>query len=246
MDNTVTNPEKKGGRYTKKEQEERKLQVYRLHFEEETPAVEIAKLLGVNRNTINDDISYWYQRIGNQINVKGITAKIARQILLMHTQRDRMLEYLEDDESISGKIKIEKFIFDVDNKLSSIYSKMLDNHQEFPIKTKADCSKVSDGEITADTVKEFVMYLISSYNKSDSNIVYSENELITNFIMLTQCDVPYANRVIAKMLRYGLSHCIDPKHDQLAASFNTPGDTSTRYTIKKFALIRKIIINDDK
>jgi predicted DNA-binding protein YlxM (UPF0122 family) len=243
---TITTSNKKGGRYTKKQQEERKIQVYQLHFCEEKSAVEIAKLLNVNRNTINDDIAYWYRRIGNQTNVKDIPAKIASQILLLHTQRDRMLEYLEDDESMSGKIKIERFIFDIDNKLTSIYSKMLDNHREFPIKTKADYSKVSDREITADTVKEFVMYLISSHDKSDSNIVYSENELITNFIMLTQYDVPYANRVIEKMMRYGLSQCIDPKHDQFGASFYTPEDTSKRYTIKKFALMRKIICNDDK
>jgi len=51
-------PEKKGGPYSKKEQEERKIQVYHLHFEENKSAVEIAELLNVNRNTINDDIKY--------------------------------------------------------------------------------------------------------------------------------------------------------------------------------------------
>ena len=49
---------KKGGRYTKKEQEERRLQVYHLHFEENTPAIRIAEMLNVNRNTINDDLRF--------------------------------------------------------------------------------------------------------------------------------------------------------------------------------------------
>ena len=57
---------KKGGRYTKKEQEERRLQVYHLHFEQEKPAVKIAELLNVNRNTINDDIRYWHQQLASE------------------------------------------------------------------------------------------------------------------------------------------------------------------------------------
>ena len=44
---------KKGGRYTKKEQEQRKIEVYHLHFEQDKSAVKIAELLEVNRNTVN-------------------------------------------------------------------------------------------------------------------------------------------------------------------------------------------------
>ena len=45
MDVALAEQIKKGGRYTKKEQEERKLHVYHLHFEQEKPAVKIAELL---------------------------------------------------------------------------------------------------------------------------------------------------------------------------------------------------------
>ena len=37
--------EKRGGPYTKREQEERRLDVYHLHFEEKLPAVAIANIL---------------------------------------------------------------------------------------------------------------------------------------------------------------------------------------------------------
>ena len=49
---------KKGGPYSKKEREDRRMQVYNLHFEEDLPAVKIAEMLDVNRNTVNDDITF--------------------------------------------------------------------------------------------------------------------------------------------------------------------------------------------
>ena len=69
----LAEPIKKGGRYTKKEQEERKIQVYHLHFEENKSAAKIAELLNVNRNTINDDISYWHSQLAGEMKFQGLT-----------------------------------------------------------------------------------------------------------------------------------------------------------------------------
>jgi len=74
MNMALFEPVKKGGRYTKKEQEERRLQVFHLHFEKKRPAVEIAELLKVNRNTINEDIKFWKRRIGNDTNTLDVNA----------------------------------------------------------------------------------------------------------------------------------------------------------------------------
>ncbi len=41
---------KKGGPYTEKEQEDRRKQVYELHFEKGFSAVKIGEMLKVNRN----------------------------------------------------------------------------------------------------------------------------------------------------------------------------------------------------
>ena len=86
---------KKGGRYTIKEQEERRIQVYHLHFEENRTAVKIAELLGVNRNTINGDIRYWHSQLAHEFNAQNITAKMTKQIQRIEMQRDRLLEYLD-------------------------------------------------------------------------------------------------------------------------------------------------------
>ena len=74
---------KKGGPYTKKEQEERKIQVYHLHFEENKSAVKISDLLNVNRNTINEDIRYWHSQLANEMKAQDLTAKMTKQIQRM-------------------------------------------------------------------------------------------------------------------------------------------------------------------
>lgn len=61
---SISEPEKKGGRYTKKEQEERRLRVHQMHFEDNQPAVKIAEILNVSRNTVNEDIKFWYLQFG--------------------------------------------------------------------------------------------------------------------------------------------------------------------------------------
>ena len=121
---TLVKPIKKGGRYTVKEQEERRIQVYHLHFEENKSAVKISELLDVNRNTINDDIAYWHSQLAHEFNAQNITAKMTKQIQQIEIQRDRLLEFL-DDASLDEKFKIEKFISEIDNKLIQYYSKMI-------------------------------------------------------------------------------------------------------------------------
>ena len=90
---------KNGGPYTQREQEERKIQVYHLHFEENKSAVKIAELLSVNRNTINDDIRYWHLQLANEMKAQNLSAKMTKQIQRMEIQRDRLLDALEDTES---------------------------------------------------------------------------------------------------------------------------------------------------
>jgi signal transduction histidine kinase len=181
---------KKGGRYTKKEQEERKLQVYHLHFEQEKPAVKIAEMLNVNRNTINDDIRYWHQQLANEMNVQDISAKMTKQIQRIEIQRDRLLGNLEDAESLEQRIKLERFISDIDNRLIGVYSKMIVNGKEHLPPT----IKIKD--IDEDEIKEFVRDLILYDDEPNSEDVYSEDMLRFDFIRKKKCDVAYADRII--------------------------------------------------
>ncbi len=82
---------KKGGRYTKKEQEERKIEVYHLHFEQNKPALKIAELLNVNRNTINEDIHYWHKQIAGEFKSQDLKAKRRKQIQRIEIQHFKRL-----------------------------------------------------------------------------------------------------------------------------------------------------------
>jgi len=86
---------KKGGRYTKKEQEERKIEVYHLHFEQNKSALKIAELLDVNRNTINEDIHYWHQQLAGEFQAQDLTAKMTKQIQRMEIQETDYLMILK-------------------------------------------------------------------------------------------------------------------------------------------------------
>ncbi len=94
------------------------MQVQQLHFDENKSAVEIAEILKVNRNTVNDDIKFWYSRFVNKSNELDVYSKMNKQIQRMKIQRERFFDYLEDAEKLDEKIRLEKQIFDIDNRLS--------------------------------------------------------------------------------------------------------------------------------
>ena len=120
---------KKGGPYTKKEREERRLHVFQLHFEEKIPATKIAEMLDVHRNTIDDDISFWSQQISHQFKPQDLTRKIIKQIHRMELQRDRLYEYFEEAQVVAEELALERFISDIDIRLERLYSNML-KHEE--------------------------------------------------------------------------------------------------------------------
>ena len=226
---------KKGGRYTKKEQEERRLQVYHLHFEQEKPAVKIAEMLNVNRNTINDDIRYWHQQLANELNAQDISAKMTKQIQRMEIQRDRLLEDLEDAESLEDRIKVERSISDIDNRLIGVYSKMIVNGKEHLPPT----IKIKD--IDEDEIKEFVRDLILYDEDPNSEDVYSEDVLRFDFIRKKKCDIVYANRIIEKMKQDGITLCKQSTVDSSDFLSDLVQDYSETYNLAKFANLRGYI-----
>ena len=223
---------KKGGRYTKREQEERKLQVYHLHFEQNKPAVKIAELLNVNRNTVNDDIIYWHQQLASEMNAQDITAKMTKQIQRMEIQRDRLLDDLEDTKNLDDKIKVERFISDMDNRLVQAFSKMILGGMESLSPT------VKLEEIKEDNIKEFVKDLILEDENQDSKDVYSEDELKFEFIRRTKCDITHVSNVIKKMKQDGLDLCEQSDIIRSRNSFMSGKDFSRKYNLAIFANLR--------
>ena len=82
--------EKKGGPFTKNDQEKRRNEVYRLHFEYSYSAVKIAELMKVNRNTIHKDIQYWYAKIAKKHNIFNPEYTVIKNIQRFEIQRTRL------------------------------------------------------------------------------------------------------------------------------------------------------------
>jgi len=226
----LVEPKKKGGRYTVKEKEERRIQVYHLHIEEKKSAVKIAKLLGVHRNTISEDIAYWDSQLAHEFNAQDITAKMTKQIQRREMQRDRLLEFLED-VSLDEKLKIEKHISDIDDKLIQHYSKMILSGKT----TLEPTVKIDDEEI-----KELVRDLVFHEEVE----VYSENDLKLNFIRETKCNVKHAEDLLERMLSDGLSLCRQIEtHLSYVKSIST--DYSATYNLEKFGNLRGYFTKDE-
>jgi len=209
---------KKGGRYTKKEQEERKIEVYHLHFEENKSAVKIAELLNVNRNTISEDIHYWHHQLANEFKAQNLTAKLTKQIQRMEIQRDRLLEDLEDVEGFNEKMRLEKFISEADSRLVNLYSKMIVSG-----KTSLGPTVQLD-EISEDEIKEIIRKLIF-----DEHYKLNQQELLAEIINYIKCELKTAKEIFQKMNQLGLEVC----------------GSYFEYSIRKFSEIRGYVSDEE-
>jgi hypothetical protein len=234
----ITTSHKQGGRYIKKEQEERRLQVFHLHFEEKKSAVEIAKLLNKNRNTIDSDIKYLFQKIGSELNVKDMITITNEQILKIEIQKERLLENLDESENLDQKIKLEKVISEIDDKLFNLHSKIILHKESL-------AHKIITKPIEKDEVKDFVKSLILSDVGYDSKGIFSFNEIIFHLIHEKEYDVGYSHRVILKMDSLGLNLCIKntflEDRDLNAHIF----DNSQQYDLFRFAYMCNFITSDE-
>ena len=104
----IRSAEKKGGPYTKQEQEKRRKKVYELYFEKGNSAVKIAQMLGVNRHTINADIKSWYAQIAAQIGGENVGVLVLKKIEQLELQKKRLLELLDKQTNFEYKITLEK------------------------------------------------------------------------------------------------------------------------------------------
>lgn len=115
--------QKMGGPHTKQEQEIRKNKVFELHFEQGYSAVKIAKMLEVNRNTINKDIESWYSEIRKEQSNSN-KDWFDKQLLRLESQRSRFQEMLVDGLSYKEIMQIEKSITHIDLSIASMIAKI--------------------------------------------------------------------------------------------------------------------------
>lgn len=115
---------KKGGPYAKHEQEKRREKVFKLHFEYGYSTVHIAKVLDVNRNTINEDIKHWRSELYEESKANFSKDWLDKQFTRLELQRARLREELENDISLKDRLQVEKFITNIDLSISSLIVKI--------------------------------------------------------------------------------------------------------------------------
>ena len=118
---------KKGGPYSKDEKIKRQNEVYRLHFEYGYSARKISDMMSINRNTINGDINYWYDKVINNSNYLEPETEIIINIQRLNIQRSRLRERLDKVENFQQIHAIEKMIFDIDCKIINIKMRLAES-----------------------------------------------------------------------------------------------------------------------
>lgn len=118
---------KKGGPYSKQDRKARRNEVFRLHFEYGYPAIKIAEMMKVNRNTINGDIQYWYYQVSKKWKSADPTIWVRRYIERLELQKTRLREELDKAKNIQEKISVERLILDVESKMLQTQLKLLES-----------------------------------------------------------------------------------------------------------------------
>ncbi len=244
----LAEPTKKaGGRYTKRQQEQRRIQVYHLHFEGNRPAVKIAEL-GVNRNTINEDIACWNSKLAGETNIQDFAARMTQLIQRMEIQRDRLLDDLEETETLDEKIRIERFISDIDNRLVQYFSKMVLNGKTHLLENNNNNnSAAARQKIDQKKIKEFVRELILSGRSNYTDGSFSENDIEFHAIKKSDGSTSYADDILYTMNQDGLYLCeIDDNYVGEDYSMQNPySDDSQMYNLEKFADMRNYMTADE-
>jgi hypothetical protein len=119
--------------FTQSERRKRRLEVYKLHFDYGIPAVRIAEMMTVDRNTINNDLKFLYRQALSDYNLDNMSLDdiLEKQLVRLEAQRDRLGIYLTDAKDVTSKVTIERLIADIDFRVLSAVEKINHNTVQF-------------------------------------------------------------------------------------------------------------------
>ena len=207
---------KKGGPYTKKEQDERRKQVFNLHYEKNYPIVKIASILNVSRNTISDDVKQWNKQFTEEFEQIDVSTWMASNLLRLESQKMRLLEEADKTDQIQTKLGFEKLAFALESKIGQVGLDLLKNKKETIVH-----------EDPEKEIKEIVMHLININKKQDC--LLTQDEIEYEILKLKKCDKYKIECYFDQMNDFGLEYSlIDSEDDDKAEVFD----------IKKFAELR--------
>jgi len=175
---------KNGGPYTIKDKEERRKEVHKLHFEKGFSAVRIAEILKVNRNTINEDIKYWYSNIKEEVKHENEDC-ILRQIGRLESQRSRIVNKIIENES-KDVIKYEKMLLDMDVRINNLLVKINDSVVH----------ETKDIVIQEEKIKDMILFLMIKYNK---DCCLTKEKITSEIINLHQVTIEESSKLFFRI-----------------------------------------------
>ncbi len=181
--------------------------------------MKIAQTLGVNRNTINEDIKYWYSNIKEEIKQEN-DDHILRQIRRLESQRNRLVEKITKNET-KDAIKYEKMLLDTDVRINNMLMRINDSwaHQS-----------TKDTVVQGDKIKNMILFLIIKYNK---DYCLTKDKITSEIINLQQCTIEETSKIVLELKNLGLEYCKKVNESEVV------------YDLMEFAFLRKYILPND-
>jgi len=109
--------QKKGGPYSAKQRRLRREEVAELYFERGFSAVNISRILNVNRNTVTNDLNECYAQLKKENDDFNPTTICMTQFHRMQIQRTRFVDLLHKELEFRDRLTLEKMLSDIENRL---------------------------------------------------------------------------------------------------------------------------------
>ena len=213
---------KNGGPYTKEEQESRRLKVYEMHFQKSMPAVQIAKEIGCNRNTVNEDIKYWLSQIGSIFGKKNVYNATIEEMEILKNQRNELLEE-SNSYDVGDKLRAKKNAIQITSKIMDFYLKIFNS-------TPEETRYISHEEFV-DVVSK-----ICSSGKIDNPSSANLDEIKKAILEVSGQDIFYVNAFTEMLKNQGLTYYAILIYDTFI--------NDMKYNLISFAKSKNIIITE--
>ena len=182
---------KKRGPYNKLSRQKLLDGVRELYFEEEYSKVDIAKTLGISRNTVTSYVQYWkdeYEKQGMNDEIKEFFYK---ENSFLKSLKRKLLKKLKTEPDSDSQNKIYKLLLGLHDRQAKLYLKFS------PIVKKSP-------KISAELVKKIIRELAF-----EEFSFYEQDELIRRIIYIAECDVETAKSIKSEMEKLGLFYSRD-------------------------------------
>jgi len=190
-----TTVRKKRGPSNKLSKKKRLDKVRELYFEEEYSIVDVAKNLGVHRNTITSDVQYWIDEFDKQGMGDKTTEFFYKQKTFLESQKRKLLKKVKTESDFDSQNKIVKILLGLHDRQVKLHLKFSPMVRKSPKISKKLVKKI---------IQEFAF---------DEFSFSSHNDLIKQIIRKTKCDVDTAKSIVDEMRKLGLDYTENPGID---------------------------------